>query len=115
MKKIKWFLFIALFSVISATGWQQAKAQSNEVVEIFSGKIDQPRLKNLVLTGDIAYDRNCISVEDGLTQCDTGVKTEKYGTINFNYKHKMSEKACLFNGDKVLLKIKENGNAFVIR
>jgi len=115
MKNFKWTSLILAIAVLPLMGFPSVQPETDGIVDIFSGTIDNSKLQNSVFLGYIVYDRNCKSIENGLTRCDTGVKTEDNGVINFNYTHKMSEQACLLGGDKVLLKVKKGRNAYIIR
>lgn len=115
MKKTIWAIVLLGVVALSAMAFLKKAPEPRSEVEIFNGKIDHPILNGAILLGNITYDRNCESVGNGLTNCDAGVKTEKYGVINFNYVHNMSKHPCLVSGDKVLLKVKVGQNAYVIR
>jgi hypothetical protein len=115
MRNFKWSILFFVSVLFSLTAFQAVGQNIQDNVNIFSGQINQPNLESVVLYGGITYDRNCIPVEGGLTRCDAGVKTNDYGVINFNYTHNMREEPCLMPGNKVLLKVQDSRNAYVIR
>ena len=116
MKKFKWTLFIFIGLVgISFMGFQLVKPGNTNDAEIFRGTINHAGLNGNIFFGDITYDKNCKNVGNGLTHCDAGIKTKEYGVLNFEYIHNMSKHPCLVAGNKVLLKVKNDDNAIVIR
>lgn len=115
MKHIKWSTLLFVLALSPLLGFRAAGPEVEDIVDIFNGTINQPDLEQVTLLGSITYDRNCIPVDGGLTQCDAGVKTEEYGVINFNYTHNMSEEPCLIDGNKVLLKVRKDQQASVVR
>lgn len=82
--------------------------------DVFTGEITNLKLEPIVLEGIGVYDRSCNPVEDGLTQCDAGIQTEK-GLLNFNYKHYMHSQACIDSGDKLKVEIFADGTAKITR
>ena len=82
--------------------------------DTFNGKITNINLVPQVIYGTGVYDHNCISVENGLTQCDAGIQTSA-GLINFNYKHNMQKQPCIDEGDNIKIKILNGGIARVLR
>ena len=82
--------------------------------EVFEGTITNLNLEPSTLEGTGVYDRSCNPVENGLTQCDAGIQTEK-GLLNFNYKHQMHSQPCIDQGDKLTVEVLENGKARVTR
>ena len=115
MKKMIWAAVLLVLVAVSAMAFLKKGPESRDVAEVFEGKINHPDLKGAILLADITYDRNCKSVGKDLLHCDAGVKTEKYGVINFDYTHNMKKHPCLIPGDKVLLKVKAGQKAYVIR
>ena len=116
MKKMIWAAVLLILVAVSAMAFLKKDPESREMVEVFEGKIiNHQNLKGAILLANITYDRNCKSVGKGLLHCDAGIKTEKYGVINFDYTHNMKKHPCLIPGDKVLLKVKADQKAFVIR
>ncbi len=101
------FLGILVFSGRKQTG--------NAIKEdIFEGIITNVNLEPKVLDGTGVYDRSCNPVENGLTQCDAGIKTEA-GLLNFNYKHDMHAQGCLDQGQKLKVEVFADGRAKVTR
>ena len=82
--------------------------------DVFTGEITNLKLEPMVLEGTGVYDRSCNAVENGLTQCDAGIQTEK-GLLNFNYKHLMHSQACIDSGNKLKVEIFADGSAKVTR
>lgn len=84
--------------------------------DIFLGKITNKNVEPGKLSGVGEYDRNCVSVAGGLTNCHGGIKTSKFGVIDFNYEHDMAKKPCIALGEKVVVEILDSdGNARVQR
>lgn len=73
--------------------------------DLFEGKITNKDVTPVKLEGVGVYDRSCIPVGNGLTDCHGGIKTEKYGVIDFNYQHDMARKPCIKPNDKVVVTI----------
>jgi len=116
MKYINWIIIASAIALLAFWGFQKTDSpKENGIVDIFEGKIDNTSLEGNILFGNITYDRNCKSVGNGLLHCDAGVKTEKFGVINFDYTHNMSKQPCLVDGDKILLKVKKDKKAYAIR
>ena len=121
MSTIKRILPVLILIVIVSAGFvsiksdNNAHSNTNDVFNIFKGKINQENLNGAVFTGTIVYDRDCKNIGKDLTHCDAGIKTKKYGTINYSYTHNMSKKYCLTNDDIVLVKVKKNKHTFVVR
>lgn len=82
--------------------------------DVFEGVITNINLEPQVLDGTGVYDKSCLSVENGLSQCDAGIQTEK-GLLNFNYKHNMNMQKCLDNGQKLKVEILADNQARVTR
>gem|GEM_PF-2292567 len=84
--------------------------------DLFEGKITNKNVEPMKLEGVGVYDRSCISIGGGLTDCHGGIKTEKYGVIDFNYQHDMARKPCIKPNDKVVVTILDSsGDAQVQR
>lgn len=115
MKNMRWQVFILALGLITLWGFKAEAQNPKDIVDVFSGRINKSDITQIALHGRITYDRNCLPVEGGLTRCDAGIKTSQYGVINFNYTHNMREEPCLIDGDKVLLKVKKDQQAWVIR
>lgn len=82
--------------------------------DLFEGKITNKNVVAGRIVGVGEYDRNCVSVGDGLTNCHAGIKTSKYGVLDFNYVHDMAKKPCIAPGNKVVVDIIDSsGNAKV--
>ncbi len=108
-KKLLLLLAVLIITVIYLGG---APAQK----DTFEGRITNMELEIGSLTGVGVYDRNCVDIGNGLTRCDAGIKTDKYGTLNFNYVHNMRIKPCIKPGDKLIVEILDSeGKAKVQR
>lgn len=83
--------------------------------DVFEGIITNLKLEPGFLEGTGVYDRTCKMIENGLSQCDAGIQTEK-GLLNFNYKHNMNIQGCIDSGQKLKVEILDsNGKARVTR
>ena len=116
MKKSGLIMIIALvvlfgILIISMAGKPTGSALTGDV---FNGIITNMDLQPQILDGEGVYDRSCNPVENGLTQCDAGIQTEK-GLLNFNYKHSMHAQACIAEGDKLEVQVLENNKVTVRR
>ena len=109
-------IIIILGIVIIALAMLIGTFRTGNVVkeDVFEGEITNIKLEPGVLEGTGVYDRSCNPVENGLTQCDAGIQTEK-GLLNFNYKHEMHSQPCIDSGDKLRVEIFADGSAKVIR
>lgn len=115
MKKSGLIMIIALVALFGMLMLRAGKPTGNAVKgDVFNGIITNTNLQPQVLDGEGVYDRSCNPVEDGLTQCDAGIQTEK-GLLNFNYKHSMHAQACIAEGDKLEVQVLENNKATVRR
>ena len=84
--------------------------------DLFKGTITNIKVSPGNLSGIGVYDKTCVRVENGLTRCDAGIKTEKYGVLNFNYIHNMAIEPCIASGNKLKVEILDsNGTARVQR
>jgi len=85
-------------------------------VDVFEGAITNVAVAVGEVQGVGAYDWNCTDIGGGRTQCDGGVRTEEYGTLNFNYVHQMEEAPCIAPGDQLRVTILDSkGQALVER
>ena len=104
-------LIILLLGILVFSG----RKQTGDVKEdVFEGVITNTNLEPRVLDGIGVYDRSCNPVENGLTQCDAGIKTEE-GLLNFKYKHDMHAQGCLDQGQKLKVEVFAGGGAKVTR
>lgn len=72
-------LIILLLGILVFSGRKQT---DNVKEDVFEGVITNMNLEPRVFDGIGVYDRSCNPVENGLTQCDAGIKTEA-GLLNF--------------------------------
>jgi len=116
MKKLLLNAFLIAGLSALMTGRAVAHIQGGpDDVDLFDGHITNQQLNPKTLFGKIVYDRNCVSVGDGQTNCDAGVKVEGREVLNFNYIHDMSAKSCLISDQKLMLKITSQHKAVVVR
>ena len=109
-------IIIALVFVIAGIFVLGAKNPTGNVIkeDVFEGIITNMNLEPQVLDGTGVYDRTCKMIENGLSQCDAGIQTEK-GLLNFNYKHNMDMQGCIDAGQKIKIEVFANGKAKVTR
>lgn len=83
---------------------------------LFQGSITNKNVEPMKLMGIGEYDRNCVSVARGLTNCHGGIKTAKYGVLDFNYVHDMAKEPCIAPGQELVVTILDSsGKATVQR
>jgi len=88
----------------------------NPTGDLFEGKITNKNVVPGKMMGTGVYDKSCVSIGGGLTNCHAGIKTDKYGVIDFNYEHDMAKKPCVAPNQKVVVEILDSaGNARVQR
>lgn len=105
-------VLVALFGILLL---RAGKPTGNVIAgDVFEGIITNMNLQPQVLDGKGVYDKSCLAVDSGLTQCDAGIQTEK-GLLNFNYKHNMHAQKCIDDGDNLRVEILEGGKAIVTR
>ena len=117
MKKLGLVIIVIIVSVaLSGILLLRAGKLTGNVIagDVFEGIITNMDLQPQVLDGKGVYDRSCLAVDRGLTQCDAGIQTEK-GLLNFNYKHNMHAQKCIDEGDNLRVEILEGGKAIVTR
>ena len=115
MKPVHILLIVIILVLIGLMAYGNLKTTGNVVQQdVFEGEITNMNLEPMTLSGEGVYDRSCNPVENGLTNCDAGIQTEK-GLLNFNYKHDMNMQACLDKGDKLEVEILADGKAKVTR
>jgi len=115
MKKSGLIMIIALVLLFGILMLKAGKPTGNAVNgDVFNGIITNTNLQPQVLEGKGVYDRSCNPIENGLTQCDAGIQTEK-GLLNFNYKHNMHAQACIAEGDRLEVQVLESNKAVVRR
>lgn len=116
MKKLLLNAFIIAGLSALMTGRAVAHVQEGpDGIDVFNGHITNQQLNPQTLFGKIVYDRNCVSVGDGQTNCDAGVKVEGMEVLNFDYIHDMANEPCLVSDQKVMLKIISEHKAVVVR
>ena len=82
----------------------------------FAGNVTTQGISPGTYNGTGVYDHNCLPVGNGIYSCDAGIKTAKYGTIEFAYRHDMMMKPCIGPGDVVTVTIlNSSGSATVSR
>jgi len=106
-------LIIALLG-LSIYGSFKTRNSTSQTQDVFNGYITNMNLSPQVLDGTGIYDRSCLSIENGLSQCDAGIQTE-VGLLNFNYKHNMQTQGCLDKGQNLKVEILANNQARVTR
>ncbi len=80
---------------------------------LFEGKITNKNVAPMKLEGTGVYDRNCVMVGNGLTDCHAGIKTD-LGVLDFNYRHDMARNPCIAPNEKLVVEILDSsGNAKV--
>ena len=114
MKLNTLLIILAIVVIIGASLVGTFKTGNTIKEDIFEGKITNIKLEPVVLKGVGVYDQSCNPVENGLTQCDAGIQTER-GLLNFNYKHQMHSQPCIDNGDKLKVEVFADGTARVTR
>src|SRR3989338_4191675 len=118
MKTINLILIIAIISLVALMiyGAQKQKISGSVTKgDFFEGYVTNQKLSpGERLEGNGVYDKSCNPVENGLTQCDAGIQTEK-GLLNFNYKHFMHSQPCISEGDKLIVEVSEGGKTKVTR
>ena len=81
---------------------------------LFEGKITNKNVEPMTIEGVGVYDRNCVMMSNGLTNCHGGIKTDKYGVLDFNYQHDMAKEPCIAPNEKLVVTILDSaGNAKV--
>ena len=105
-------LIIALIGLIVIAQFKTGNSVKED--NVFEGVITNMNLEPQILDGEGVYDKSCNPIENGLSQCDAGIQTEK-GLLNFNYKHDMHAQPCLDKGQTLKVEILEGGKAIVRR
>ena len=84
--------------------------------DIFEGVITNNDLPlGVVVLGVGVYDRSCMPVPGGLTQCDGGILTEEYGVLNFNYTHNMHTEPCIGPNENFIVETVNNENKAIVK
>ncbi|GEM_PF-2902178 len=117
------FLMSLMVNTESESGSQTAldRLQDDELFEqeaadVFQGQITDKEVSPGTIRGIGVYDRSCVPVDDGLTQCDAGILTEEYDVLNFEYTHDMATEPCLVPNEILTVEItNEDGLATVNR
>lgn len=108
---------IAYFAFAGNSG--SISQQSFGKENVFEGAITNKNISLSIGTvnGTGVYDHGCtMDPSTGLSNCHAGIRTTKYGLIDFNYEHNMGVKPCLGPGDQVIVNITStNGAASVDR
>ena len=109
-------MLIILIGFVAFSALRNTMGNTGRVIkeDVFEGIITNADLEPGIYDGTGVYDRSCNPVENGLTQCDAGIQTEK-GLLNFNYKHFMHSQPCIDQGDRLKLEILADGKARVTR
>ncbi|TAL47003.1 hypothetical protein EPN87_03910 [archaeon] len=113
-------IIAVLLAVVAYMGYQFYVPQTGAVTyvpsTVFEGKITNVEVEPGIVSGVGMYDRNCIGTSDGMTNCDGGIKTSKYGVLNFHYVHDMAIEPCIAPGDSLQVEIIDAaGNSIVTR
>ncbi len=108
-------LIIIIFSLVFVLYSENEGKSSVSGVDLFNGTITNLKISLGNISGVGVYDKTCKSIGNGLTECNAGIKTEKYGVLNFNYVHNMAVEPCIVSGDKLQIEIFKNGTARVWR
>ena len=116
MKITNLIIIVGIISLIILGFVNLNKKQTGNVIkeDVFEGVITNMDLEPSVLDGTGVYDRTCKMIENGLSQCDAGIQTEK-GLLNFNYKHNMNLQGCIDSGQKLKVEILADNKARVTR
>jgi len=108
-------LLVAILSLSLIVYSKNLKDSPVQKVNFFKGKITNIKTIPGNLSGIGVYDKTCKAIGNGLTECDAGIKTEKYGVLNFNYIHNMAVESCITSGDKIEIEILKDGTARIWR
>ena len=109
-------LIIIILSLIFVLYLGNEKNSPVSKIDLFKGNITNLKTVPGNVSGVGVYDKTCKSIGDGLTMCNAGIKTEKYGVLNFNYVHNMAIEPCIVSGDKLQIEILDSkGTARVKR
>ncbi len=98
------------------TGYNTDSSTETNPLNVFEGKITNAKVSAGRFEGVTTYDASCIG--SPITECDAGIKTSEYGTMNFHYSHNMATQPCLhmFGPEKVVVEIlNSDGDARIIR
>ena len=115
MKKSSILIIIMIIVLIGFVAFSALRNTGSVIKEdVFEGVITNADLEPGIYDGTGVYDKSCNPVENGLTQCDAGIQTEK-GLLNFNYKHFMHSQPCIDKGDKLKVEILADGKARIKR
>lgn len=99
----------------AATGSQSSSGQLASDPNFFAGNVTTAGIPAGTYNGTGIYDHNCLPVGNGIYSCDAGIKTAKYGTIDFTYRHDMMMKPCIGPGDTLVVTVSSGGSATVNR
>src|SRR3972149_41291 len=88
------FLMTSTGKATSSTNINSASTSTSSG-NIFMGKITNSRvqLSPGTVEGTTTYDANCVGQD--VTQCDAGIRTNEYGTLDFHSSHRMAVQPCL--------------------
>ena len=117
MKSGSIIIIILVIALIGLFAYSSLRATGNSVKvdrDVFEGIITNMNLEPSILEGVGVYDRTCKMIENGLSQCDAGIQTEK-GLLNFNYKHNMAVQGCIDQGQNLKVEILEGNKARMTR
>ena len=111
-------ILVLIIAILSLVLFLYLKSDKNSSVpgDLFEGTITNMKTSPGNLSGIGMYDKTCKNIGNGLTRCDAGIKTKKYGVLNFNYAHNMAVEPCIESGNKLKVEIlNSNGTARVWR
>lgn len=117
MKSGSIIIIVLVIALIGLLAYSSLRTTGNSIKtggNVFEGVITNMNLQPQVLDGEGVYDRTCKMIENGLSQCDAGIQTEK-GLLNFNYKHNMQVQGCIDAGQNLKVEILEGNKARVTR
>mgnify|MGYP001603034083 FL=1 len=116
MKTTNLIMIIVIISlvILGFVGLNKKQTENAINQNVFEGVITNMNIEPSVLDGTGVYDKTCKMIENGLSQCDAGIQTEK-GLLNFNYKHNMNLQGCIDSGQKLKVEILADNKARVTR
>ena len=117
MKSTTTAILVLIFALIVLIVYGSLKNTGDSVDEFgnsFEGSITNINVEPGIYDGTGAYDRTCKPIENGMTQCDGGIQTEK-GLLNFQYKHDMMQQGCIDAGQNFKVEVFADNKAKVTR
>lgn len=109
---------IAGYYSLSGNGSGQSSSSSGQLASdpnFFAGNVTTKGIPAGTYNGTGIYDHNCLPVGNGIYSCDAGIRTSKYGVIDFAYRHDMMMKPCIGPGDTLVVTVNSTGAATVNR